>query len=629
MLARSLSQVPSRSSRIESLNPQVRFSQPPNPRSTFPWILGRQATLNPRPRCLSSAPALEHRDHDLVAEILSKPTGPDEVKAELDALNLSLDDEGVNSALRSLEGSAEAARRFFDWVSERENQKLRSKSYNIMIEILGRNARSDEFWGLVETMKRKGYGISKGTFSKLSESFKNDEMEADFDRLKETYSHENVVGGACTVVCKILREENDAGEIQNKLQDLGINLSSDLVITVLEHIGLYPKKALVFFRWLEENPSFKIEGKVYNSMARVLGHEDCMEEFRDVLHKMRNAGYKMEMETYIKVSGRFHKRRMVAGAVDLYEFAMCGSEKPSLQDFMFLLKKIVVSKDPEMDLISRVVRVFVDAGNSVKKSTFNAVLKSLRSVGKLGECDKILKAMEKGGFVADSAIYDRVISQLCDAGRLHEACEYIDGLEKSGCNPSMKAWTSLVQKHSLAGELDRAVSCFRKMVERKGGENVGCAFEALVNGLCQNNRVEDAFKILKEMVTKKNLQPWHSTYKFMIERLLSQGRVKEACTLLGSMKNHGFPPFIDPFIGYISKTGTVDDAMGFLKAMTVKEFPSREVFVRMFKALLKAGRHDMAHNVLSKSPGSVRNHVDVLNLFYSMKPDETVVADAI
>ncbi|XP_038982789.1 pentatricopeptide repeat-containing protein At3g02490, mitochondrial-like [Phoenix dactylifera] len=628
---RSFSRISAQSSRIGFLNLQVRAPEPQNATFLAPF-LGRHTLGNPRDRYFSSKPAIDRKDHNhaLVTEIFSKPIGSDEIKAELESLNLSLDQETVNLVLWDLEGSPEIARRFFDWVSERGTVRLNSRSYNLMLEIVGTKGRSEEFWAFVEIMKKKGFGLSKDAYLKVSESFKEKEMEKDFNLLKEICflnSHENVVGRMCSQICKILRQEDESSEIiQKKLEDLGVSLSSDLVVAVLERISSYPKKALRFFRWVEEDGSFKIDGRVYNAMARVLGREDCVEEFCDVLHKIRNGRYQLEPETYIKVLERFLERKMSAEAVNLYAFVLDSSEKPSPRDFILLLRKIVVSKDPELNLITRVVRTFINAGNSMEGSVLGTVLKSLSSVGKLGECDKILKAMEEGGFVADSSVHDRVVVGLVNSGRFDDALEYLDNGEKSGYSLDPKTWASLVQKHSLAGELDKALQCFYKMIERKDGENVGCAIEVLVNGFYQKDRAKDAYKILKDLVTKKNVEPWHTTYNFLIESLISQGYIKEACSLLGLMKTHGYPPFIDPFIGYISKSGTVDDALSFLKAMTVKEFPSKTVYLHMFEELLKAGRHQVAHGILSKSPGCVRNHADVLDLFYLMKPDEATAA---
>lgn len=581
----------------------------------------QSTTFDPTPRRFSSSPAVGAAR---LAEIFSKPASSDELK------DVDLDQETVHSALQNLESSPESARRLFDWVAgkeAKENRLLRSKSFNLMLEIVVTKETPADFWGLYKIMKEKGYGISKATFLKVSARFKSEKMEKDLDLLNDLYltSSSQVLAAR---VSKILHKGGEAGEIHQKLLDLGVDLSLDLVVAVLEQVGAFPRKASVFFQWVEANPSFEIDGRVSNAMARVLGREDCIEQFWEILHKMRSSGFEMERETFLKVINRFYKRRMIASAVDLFEFAMGGSEKPQFEDFIFLLKRVVVSKDLSTSLVSKVVRIFVSAGNGIKSSAFDGVVKSLTSVGRLGECDKILKAMEGGGFVADASVYGRAVVGLCDSGKLDEALEYANNLEKSGTSLDSNTWTSLVKKNFVAGHMDKALSCFKRMVEGKGGENVGCTFGVLVHEFCRRRSVEDAFKMLKEAVTKINVQPSHATYKFLIESLLGKGKLKEASSLLELMKSHGFPPFIDPFISYISKSGTADDAMVFLKAMTVNEFPSTAVFLRAFEALLKEGRHQVAHDLLSSSPGSVRNHADVLDLFYSMKPEEAATAAA-
>ncbi|PKA58668.1 Pentatricopeptide repeat-containing protein [Apostasia shenzhenica] len=602
------------------------------PPSSFVYsLVSDGAAWNHKCRCYSSAAAIEQKGDELalVAEIFSKPIGADEIQAELESCGVSLSRESAYLVLQNLEGRPEIAKKFFDWVAERESQVLRSKSYNLMLGILGDKGNSGEFWDLVEIMKKKGFGISKETCLKLSASVKKAENGDDFGSfLKELYLRNcfQQDGRICLKICKMCNEEEDSTTIHKKLLDLGNNLSSELIASVVERLSSNPKKALVFFNWIRDQKSFKIDGPAYNAMAKVLGREDCVQEFWELLHLMSLSGYGMEKDVYFTVLGRFLNRKMVTAAVNLYEFAMNGSRKPPASDFLYLLKKLAVSKDLDTPLITRVVRIFINDGNAVKKLTFDGVLKSLRSVGRLGECDNVLKAMEEGGFVADGAVHTKVVVGLCDAGKLDKACEYVKDLEKNGRDPELKTWASLVQNQALDGELDHAISCFHEMVEKKGCGNRACSsFEALVNGLCKNNRYEDAFKITKEMVTKKKFQPWHSSYKFLIESLVTQGSLKEAMNLLGLMKAQGFPPYVEPFFGHFSKSGTAADALSFLKSMTVKEFPSRSVFLRLFRVLLEAGRHEVAHDILSKSPGSVHNHVDVLDLFFSMKPNEAVL----
>jgi len=78
----------------------------------------------------------------------------------------------------------------------------------------------------------------------------------------------------------------------------------------------------------------------------------------------------------------------------------------------------------------------------------------------------------------------------------------------------------------------------------------------LVNAYCQKNRAIEACTLLVELLNIEQLKPWHITYKELISKLLVQGGFQDALSLLGLMKNQGFPSFVDPFIEDVSKFGT-------------------------------------------------------------------------
>ncbi|KAJ7974228.1 Pentatricopeptide repeat-containing protein [Quillaja saponaria] len=581
---------------------ESRFTDSVNPRNHFI-------------RNISSEPALKPKvsDHVILAEIFGKQMGTDDIKKELELNNVLISHEMVLNVLGKFNSSPEVAKRFFDWVLETDSDRLSSKSYNLMLGILGVNGFVKDFWDLVDVMKKKGYGVSKGVRYEVLKKFEKEGMGSDIVKLKTLFasgSMDNLTEKIYSRVCKIIRNEVWGDDVEKQLQDLKIAFSRSMVKMVLESLGMEPAKALIFFRWLEETGLFKHDRSTYNSMARVLGREDSIDRFWKVVDEMRSVGYEMEVETCVKVLGRFVKRRMMDEAVDLYEFAMAGANKPSEQCCTFLLRKIVVINKLDMSLFSRVVKVFTENGNMFTNSTLDAVLKSLTSVGRFGECNKILKAMKESGFVATGHLQSKIAFGLSAAGNKEEASE---------SNTDHNTWASLVEGHCLAGDLEKAYDSFLKILEIEGASSSGYPFQLLVNAYCHKIRAIDAGNILSVLVKEKQLKPWHSTYKLLISKLMVQGGFKDALNLLGLMKNHGFPPFIYPFIEYVSKSGTGDDAILFLKEMTSKRFPSTSVFLRMFEAFFKSGRHTEAQNFLSKCPPHIRNHADVLNLFCSMK----------
>ncbi|XVF15090.1 hypothetical protein REPUB_Repub09cG0119400 [Reevesia pubescens] len=581
----------------------------------------------------SSEAAVEQKDPDhvlvTVTHIFTRISDRNDIKRELELNDVVLNHEMVLKVLRNVESNPDVARRFFDWVLETDAERLSSKSYNRMLGILGVNGLVEEFWGLVDVMKKKGYGISGGVRDRVAVKFEKEGLESDLERLRGVFASGSVddsVEKVCSRVCKIIRSDLWGDDVEKRLRDLNVTFSNELVKMVLENLASEPAKTLIFFRWIEECGLLKHDEQSFNAMARALGREDCIDRFWKVVDEMKSFGFEMEMGTYVKVLGCFCKRKMIKEAVDLYEFAMAGSNKPSVSCCSFLLRKLAVSKELDIRLFSRVVRIFTESGNVLTDSMVDAILRSLTSVGRLGECNKVLKVMEQGGFVVGGNLQSKITFRLASAGKKDETAEFIDHVQASNTNLDHKAWASLIEGCSAAGDLETALAHFENMVEKEGVSHAGYAFEWLVYSYCSRKRAMDACKLLNKYVSENHLRPWHATYKELIRKLLAQGGFKDALNLLGLMRDHGFPPFVDPFIEYVSKSGSSDDAIAFLKTMTSKRFPSMSVVLRVFEAFLKAARQNEAQDLLSKCPGYVRNNADVLNLFFSMKSNQVVAA---
>ncbi|OIW05451.1 hypothetical protein TanjilG_12042 [Lupinus angustifolius] len=576
-------------------------------------------------RTFSSDPVLQPNDSDnnhvVISDIFSKPTQNDVVTSLLDSNRVSINHDSVIQILGKLDSNADVARRFFNWVLETSPWRLSSKSYNAMLSVLGTNGLVNEFWDLVGVMKKKGFGVSNGVKVKMLDIFEKGGLVDDVLKLNalfESGSIDNSIEKKCLRVCRIVRRNVWDDDVENQIKELNVEWSGNAVKLVLKGLGSETSKALIFFRWLEESGVFKHDGWTYNAMARVLGREDSIDRFWKLLGDMRDARFDLEDKTFAIVLGRFYKRKMIKEAVELYEFAMASKNKPSRDICTIILKKIVVSKELDLDLFSRVLKVFTESGNVLTDSMVNAVLKSLTSVGKMGQWNKVLKVMEGYMLGARGNLQGKIAYRLSAAGYKDEASEFIGNIEASGSIPEHKTWESLVEGHCVAGNLDKAFASFKEMIEKEGVASAGLTFDVLMNSYCQLNKAIDAYKILNEMVNEKELKPRHSTYKLIVTKLLVQGGFADALNILGLMRSHGFPPFTDPLFEHISKSGSADDAILFVKAMTSHDFPSTSVFLRMFNAFFKHGRHDEAQNFLSKCPGHIRNNVDVLNLFFSM-----------
>ncbi|XP_049346385.1 pentatricopeptide repeat-containing protein At3g02490, mitochondrial-like [Solanum verrucosum] len=573
--------------------------------------------------------AVEPKDSDQIAVltgIFSKPNrSNEEIKLDLVSNNVTVTHDLVIRALRSFNTAPDAARKFFNWVKENESDRLSSKVYNYMLGILGSNGFVKEFWIMVEIMKSKGYGVSRGTFNRAIERFEKEKLSGNLEKLKKLYSSElanNSSEEVCSRVCKLIRGNVWGDDVEKQLRESKFEFSSELISMVLEKLECETNKALIYFRWIEESGLFKHNEQTFNAIARVLGREEFCEKFWKLVDEMRTAGFEMEKETYIRVLDNFVKRKMIKDAADLYEFAMVGINKPSSEDCTFLLKKIVVSKELDLELFSKVLRVFTESGNSLTSANLDAILKSLTSVDRFGECNKILKAMGDAGFTPSHNQQRKIAFNLGSGGKDKESNEFMNYIESTVSTPNSKTWTSLIEGYCEAGDLAKASEAFEMMIEKEGSSHAGYALELLVSLHCRKRRAIHAFNLVEKMVNEKELHVWHTTYKFLIGKLLAQRGFEEALDVLHLMKSQDYPPFLDPFIKYLSKTGSADDALEFTAAVTLKKLPSTSVFLNLFEAYFKAGRRSEAQDFLAICPRYIRNHADVLNLFCSKKPQK-------
>ncbi|GMP33877.1 hypothetical protein CsSME_00007002 [Camellia sinensis var. sinensis] len=115
-----------------------------------------------------------------------------------------------------------------------------------------------------------------------------------------------------------------------------------------------------------------------------------------------------------------------------------------------------------------------------------------------------------------------------------------------------------------------------------------------------------------------------------IARVLGQGdSIAEFWSTVREMKGLGHEMDIDTYIKIsrqFQKNKMVEDAVDFLKALTVKEHPSVSAYLHVFKAFFQEGRHSEAKDLLYKCPHHIRKHVAICSLFGSAKSSSAATA---
>ncbi|KAB1215648.1 hypothetical protein CJ030_MR4G023309 [Morella rubra] len=553
-----------------------------------------------------------------VVELVLASDWSEELERELEKSYAALTHETVIYVLKKLDKDRDKASGFFNWACEKTGFRPSSSVYSIVLRILVNEESMKQFWVTLRKMKEQGFYVDEETYLTILAQLKKAKMDSDvvafnhfYSRMLEENAMENVVK---KVVSSVLDSEW-SDEVERELGDCKLVLSDNFVIRVLKKLRNFPSKALEFFRWVSRS-GYEHNTVTYNAIARVLARDHSIELFWSVIEEMKSVGHEMDIDTYIKISRQFQKCKMMEDAVKLYEFMMDGPFKPSVQDCSMLLRSLSVYDDPDQKLVFRVAKKWESVGHTLSKAVYDGIHRSLTSAGRFKEAEDIIKVMRNAGYQPDNITYSQLVFGLCKARRLEEACKVLDEMEEHGCLPDIKTWTILIQGHCAANEVDKALLCLARMVEK----NCDCdadLLDVLVDGFVSQRRIDGAYKLLVEMVNKVRLRPWQATYKNLIEKLLGVRKLEEALYLLRLMKQQNHPAFPEPFVQYVSKFGTVEDAVEFLKALSVKEYPSSSAYLNVFRSFFQEGRHSEAKDLLFKCPHHIRKHDEIGKLFGS------------
>ncbi|KAK7330545.1 hypothetical protein VNO77_24740 [Canavalia gladiata] len=541
------------------------------------------------------------------------------LERELENRCPSMTHETVLYVLKRLDKSPEKASCFFNWVVQKEWFRGSSSVFSLIVRVLATKETMKQFWVALRMMKEKGFYLDEETYMTISTGFKKGKMNSDSVALTHFYERmlqENAMQSVVSKVVDIISGSEWGHEVTNKLEKLKIQLSDNFVMRVLKELRFRPLKAYSFFHWAGKQSGYEHNTVTYNAVARVLARTDSIEEFWNIIEEMKNVGHELDIDTYIKISRQLQKLKMMEDAVKLYELMMDGPYKPSVQDCSILLRRISASDKPNLDLVYRVAKKYESTGHTLSKAIYDGIHRSLTGSGKLDEAENIVKIMRNAGHEPDNITYSQVVFGLCKMRRFEEACKVLEEMESCGCIPDIKTWTILIQGLCDANEVDKALLCFSKMIE-KGCDADADLLDVLVDGFLSQKKIEGAYNLVIEISSKFRMSPWQATYKKLIEKLLEVMKFEEALELLRLMKSHNYPPYHQPFVPYISKFGSVEDAAEFLKALSVKSYPSNTVYVQIFESLFGEGRLSEAKDLLYKCPHHIRKHDKICELFGS------------
>ncbi|KAJ0106034.1 hypothetical protein Patl1_19478 [Pistacia atlantica] len=354
--------------------------------------------------------------------------------------------------------------------------------------------------------------------------------------------------------------------MEKALDSVGVELSTDSVVEVLQRFHLEEKIAFRFFMWAGQQENYAHEAKTYNLMMDILSSTKYkVKQFRiicDMLEYMkRNEKNVVPVDVLLLILRRYTEKHLTHVQKFAKKKKIRVKTQPEINAFNLLLDALC-----KCSLVEYAEAMCKRVKNKIKLdgNTYNILFFGWCRVRDPKQGMKVLEEMIQIGHTPDNFTYNTAIDTFCKAGMVTEAAELFEFMRTKGStisSPTAKTYAIMIV------------------------------------ALVQNDRMEECFKLLGHMINSGCL-PDVTTYKEFIEGMCLAGKVEQAYKFLEEMGNKGFPPDIvtyNCFLKVLCDNKKSNEALRLYERMIeVGCFPSVQTYNMLISMFFELGEPDGA-----------------------------------
>ncbi|XP_047949885.1 pentatricopeptide repeat-containing protein At1g73400, mitochondrial [Salvia hispanica] len=339
-------------------------------------------------------------------------------------------------------------------------------------------------------------------------------------------------------------------KMEGALDELGIELTTPLVVEVLDRLRFEEKLAFRFFNWAGHQEYYSHEPESYNRMIEILSSTKYkVRQFRiicDLLDYMKRSDKSsVPIEVLLTILRRYTEKHLT----HLQKFAK--------------KKKIRVKTQPEINALNLLLDAMCKCSlvedaeamcqrvrSKVKPNadTYNILFFGWCRVRNPTKAMGVLDNMISMGFTPEYFTYNTAIDTFCKAGMLKDAAEILQFMKTKGSTMSSPtAKTYAIMMVALV-QNDRMDECFEILADMIAS---GClpdvsTYKELIDAMCSAGKIEAAYKFLEEM-GQTSYPPDIVTYNCFLKVLCDNRNSEEALRLFRKMNEVGCSPSVQTY----------------------------------------------------------------------------------
>eukprot|EP01018_Ginkgo_biloba_P021106 Gb_31784 [translate_table: standard] len=456
------------------------------------------------------------RVHKVVEELFASDRN---MEAVLDQCGVNLSHSLVYHVLNRFCNARKPAFRFFIWAGQQVGFSHNSRTYNMMMSILGRTKQFVTMCELLDEMGKKGSVLTIETFEIAIKAF------------------------------AAAREMKKAVHMFDLMEKYNFNTDIDTFNLLLDALGrakLAKEAQMVFERMRERFPP---DVKTYTVLLSGWCKVKNLTQAGKLWNDMVDIGLKPDLITYnIMLEGIFKGRRMNE-ALKFFDLMKTNGPSPNTRSYTIVIRAL--SKAQMMEEALKFFEEMQENGCLPDAAVYTCLMTGFGTTKKLDHAYGLLKEMKERGCPHDSRAYNALIKVTIILKRPDEATYLYNKMTESGFEPTIHTYNMLMKLYFRFGKSEMGFAIWNEMVKMGCCPDVN-SYTVFIGGLIKEGRSQEACTYLESMIDKGMKAPRFDYNKFLAD-FSRAGRPNIFEELAEKMKHTGKLDISDVFLRFSTK----------------------------------------------------------------------------
>ncbi|EXB53232.1 hypothetical protein L484_007175 [Morus notabilis] len=421
------------------------------------------------------------KEVDRVCKVLDEMLVLDRnMEAVLDECGIHLSHDLVVDVLERFRHAWKPAFRFFYWAGGKPEFVHDSRTYNSMMNILGKTRQFETMVSMLEEMREKGE-LTMETFMIAIKAFAD------------------------------AKERKKAVGMFELMKKYKFKVGVDTFNFLLDTLGKarLGKEAQVLFEKLKGGftPNLQTYTVLLNGWCRV---KNLMEAGR-LWNEMIDAGFKPDVVAHtIMLEGLLRSKKR-SDAIKLFEVMKAKGPRPNIRCYTVLIRDFC--KQGKMKEAVECFNDLLESGNQPDAAVYTCLVTGFGNQRNMDMVFEVLKEMKEKGHTPDGRLYNALIKLMTSRKMPDDAARIYKRMIQSGIKPTIHTYNMMMKSYFQRRNFEMGCVVWDEMIQK------GCcpddnSYTVFIGALIRQGRSGEACKYIEEMIEKGMKAPQLDYNKF-------------------------------------------------------------------------------------------------------------------